>query len=388
MILHEYQSKEIFFRHKIPVPYGIICHNSNELKNATEKIKSNMWALKCQIHAGGRGKANGIKITNKKKDIEKFAKKWFGNYLVTKQTNKFGKPVKKILIENADFNIYKELYLSIFTDFDTGKIIILCSKQGGVNIENFALNSNIFKISLDPLIGPLSYQGRLLGYKLGLKNFIQIKNFTDIFIKLSRLFISLDLSLLEINPLIVTDKNKIICLDAKIKLDKNAIFRHKDILDIYDTEQEDNIEYRAKKIGLNYINLQGGNIGCLVNGAGLAMSTMDMLNFYGGKPANFLDISGAIKKENIKTAFKLIVSNNNIKSILVNIFGGIIKCDLIAEGIIDAKITNIPIIVRFQGNNAILAFKKLKHSNLNNIVSTYNLDDAIKNAVNAAKIGN
>lgn len=385
MILHEYQSKKIFSKYKIPIPFGEICNNSNELKNAIKKIKSNIWALKCQIHAGGRGKAHGIKITNKKEDVIKFAEKWFGNNLITDQTNKFGKPVKKILIENADFKIYKELYLSILTDFDTGKIMVVCSKKGGINIENFALNSNLIKINLDPLIGPLDYQGRILGYKLGLKNFIQIKNFTDVFIKLAHLFIKLDLSLLEINPLIVTDKDKIICLDAKIKLDKNAIFRHKDIADIYDIEQEDKIEYLAKKIGLNYVTLQDGNIGCLVNGAGLAMSTMDMLNFYGGKPANFLDISGGIKKENIKKAFELIIHNNNIKSILVNIFGGIIKCDLIAEGIINSKINNIPIIVRFQGNNADIAFKKLKKSNLKNIINSYDLNDAIKNAVNIAK---
>lgn len=385
MILHEYQSKKIFSEHNINIPFGIVCDNYSELKNATKNIKSQVWALKCQIHAGGRGKANGIQITRKKKDIKKFAKKWFGNNLVTNQTNKFGKPVKKILIEDADFNIYKELYFSILTDFYTGKIKVLVCQKGGINIEKFSINSDIFKINLDPLIGPLPYQGRVLAYKLGLKNFTQIKNFTDIFIKLSSLFLKLDLNLLEINPLVIINTNELVCLDAKIRLDKNAIFRHKDIINIYDVKQENKIEYFAKKIGLNYVALEDGNIGCLVNGAGLAMSTMDMINFYGGKPANFLDISGGIKKENIKKAFELIINNNNVKSILVNIFGGIVKCDLIAEGIINSKINNIPIIVRLQGNNNILALNNLKKADLTNVITCPNLIDAVKKAVSLAK---
>lgn len=388
MILYEYQAKKIFFNHQIPIPTGYICNNLNELVESYNKINKNFCALKCQIKAGGRGKADAIKITNDVKEIKYFTNKWLNKYLVTKQTNKQGELVEKILIEEADYHVHKELYFSILNDFSCNSTIVVVHEEGGIEIEKTSkkYSNKLYKIKIDPFLGPQLYQGRILAHKLKLKNIQQINKFTDIFMKISHLFFKLDCSLIEINPLIITKDNNLICLDIKMNTDENANFRQVENLKKYNIYQSNIQENIAKKIGINYISLEG-NIGCLVNGAGLAMSTMDMLSFYGGKPANFLDIGGGINKKNIQKALELILMNKRIKSILINIFGGIVRCDFIADSLINSikKIKNkIPIIVRFEGNNSILALNKLNQSNLN-IITSNNVEDAIKISINAAK---
>lgn len=387
MKLHEYQAKKIFSRYKLPIPNGYICKNINELEKAFYKIKSNQCVLKCQVHSGGRGKAGGIKIINNKNDIKIFANQWFGKMIHTSQTDNNGKIVKKILIEEAYIDIYKELYLSILVDTNNLCITVISSEQGGISIEETSKKTpnNIYKIKIDPFLGPQLYQARFLAYKLNLKK-IQINKFIDIFMKLSSMLLDLDLSLVEINPLIITHSNNLICLDGKIVIDNNAKFRQKNIFKLYDKSQENAQESYAKKYGLNYISLNG-NIGCLVNGAGLAMSTMDIIKMYGGMPANFLDIGGGIKTKNIIKAFEIILNDKKITALLVNIFGGIVRCDLIAQGIIEAakklKI-NIPVIVRLEGNNAKLGYDILSKNNINIIIES-NLNNAVKSVVKAAK---
>lgn len=387
MKLHEYQAKKIFFNYKLPIPSGYVCKNLNELELAASKINSHIWALKCQIHAGGRGKVGGVKIINDKKDIKTFAKKWFGNMMITGQTSNTGKIVKKILIEDANIHISNELYLGIMTDTVNNNVIAIASKQGGTSIEKIAKEHTnlIHKVILDPYIGLQLYQARSLAYKLKLST-IQVNNFIDIFMKLASLFFDLDLSLVEINPLVVTNTNNLICLDSKIIVDKNAKFRQKKFFEIYDYSQDDPKESYATQHGFNYISLKG-NIGCLVNGAGLAMATMDIIQLYGGKPANFLDIGGNLKKESIIEAFNLILQDHKVLAILVNIFGGIVRCDLIAESIITIakeKKINIPIVVRLEGNNSNIGLKKLSENNVN-IISAHNLDSAAKLVVEASQ---
>lgn len=388
MKFYEYQAKKLLSNYGINTPSGIICNNLEELKKARKKICSTKWILKCQIHAGGRGKAGGIKVINKDEEIETFANKWFGKNLITNQTDNIGKIVKKILIEDADIKILNEFYLSFLIDFKTRNLLAITSKKGGIKIEeNARKNPNlIHKITIDPLLGPQNYQARILAYQLNL-NDIQIKKFTDIFIKLAKMFLKLNLLLIEINPLIINKNNDFICLDSKMVMDKNAAFKNKKMVELYDSSQN-NTEEQAAKLGLNYIPLDG-NIGCIVNGAGLAMCTMDMIKLYGGKASNFLDIGGGIKKENIIHAFKIILSHNSVKAILINIFGGIVRCDYIAEGIINAiNLINIklPIIVRLEGNNANLGFQKLSNNNDNvNIIPAYDLNNAIKLVINAVK---
>lgn len=387
MKLHEYQAKKIFSYYNINTPHGIVCSNLEEMYKAIKKIGGNKWALKCQVHSGSRGKAGGIIIVNNKKDLKKFANKWFGNNIVTEQTDSFGKPVRKILVENANINILNEFYLSFLIDNESRKIIVMASNKGGVEVEKFSIdNPNlIHKIKVDPIFGPQLYQARILSYKLNL-NDIQIKKFTELFMKLTSILLKFNFSLIEINPIIINEKNDFICLDGKIVMDKNAAFKHKKIIAMYDNSQNNEIEKKSFQLGLNYISLEG-NIGCLVNGAGLAMCTMDMISLYGGKPANFLDIGGGIKQENIIQALKIILSHTSVKALVINIFGGIVRCDYIADGIINAiKLTKIklPIIVRLEGNNADLGLKKLLNSNIN-VITAHNLKDAIKLVINAVK---
>ena len=388
MNLHEYQSKHLFKQYNLPVPEGYVCNSIDEIQDILAELSSqtNAWVAKCQVHAGGRGKSGGVICTNDFNEIKLFAEKWLGQYLVTYQTTSKGQPVNKILIEKAS-HIEKEFYLGAVVDRSTKRIVIMASTEGGVEIEKVAEQSPhlIHKISLDPLTGPCSYQGRQLAFKLGLTGKL-VNQFAKLFVNFANLFIEKDASLAEVNPLVVTDTQELICLDAKVVLDDNAMFRHPDLVVLRDTTQEDERESIAAKQGISYVSLDG-NIGCMVNGAGLAMATMDMIKLYGGEPANFLDVGGGTTKERVAEAFKLILSDKNVKAILVNIFGGIVRCDLIANGIIDAIKEiglTVPVVVRLEGNNAELARDILAKSKLN-VITAKNLVDAAQQIVNVAQ---
>ncbi len=386
MNLHEYQGKQLFAEYGLPVSIGYACRSAEEAIEATKKIGGNKWVVKAQVHAGGRGKAGGVKLVSTEKEVRDFANDLLGRRLVTYQTDENGQPVNTILVE-ACTDIAQELYLSAVVDRATRKIVFIASTEGGVEIEKVAAETpeKILKVSIDPLVGPQPYQGRELGYSLGLNN-EQVKQFTHIFMKLAQLFEDFDLSLLEVNPLVITTAGKLHCLDAKINIDSNALYRQKLLQDMEDPTQEDPRERRAAEWNLNYVALDG-DIGCMVNGAGLAMGTMDLVKLHGGKPANFLDVGGGATKERVSEAFKIILSDDKVKAVLVNIFGGIVRCDLIADGIIGAVEevgVSIPVIVRLAGNNAELGAKKLAESGLN-IISATSFDDAAIQAVKAAK---
>lgn len=386
MNLHEYQGKQLFAEYGLPVSLGYACRSAEEAIEATKKIGGNKWVVKAQVHAGGRGKAGGVKLVSTEKEVRDFANDLLGRRLVTYQTDENGQPVNTILVE-ACTDIAQELYLSAVVDRATRSIVFIASTEGGVEIEKVAAETpeKILKVSIDPLVGPQPYQGRELGYSLGLNN-EQVKQFTHIFMKLAQLFEDFDLSLLEVNPLVITTAGKLHCLDAKINIDSNALYRQKLLQDMEDPTQEDPRERRAAEWNLNYVALDG-DIGCMVNGAGLAMGTMDLVKLHGGKPANFLDVGGGATKERVSEAFKIILSDDKVKAVLVNIFGGIVRCDLIADGIIGAVEevgVSIPVIVRLAGNNAELGAKKLAESGLN-IISATSFDDAAIQAVKAAK---
>lgn len=386
MNLHEYQGKQLFAEYGLPVSIGYACRSAEEAIEATKKIGGNKWVVKAQVHAGGRGKAGGVKLVSTEKEVRDFANNLLGRRLVTYQTDENGQPVNTILVE-ACTDIAQELYLSAVVDRATRSIVFIASTEGGVEIEKVAAETpeKILKVSIDPLVGPQPYQGRELGYSLGLNN-EQVKQFTHIFMKLAQLFEDFDLSLLEVNPLVITTAGKLHCLDAKINIDSNALYRQKLLQDMEDPTQEDPRERRAAEWNLNYVALDG-DIGCMVNGAGLAMGTMDLVKLHGGKPANFLDVGGGATKERVSEAFKIILSDDKVKAVLVNIFGGIVRCDLIADGIIGAVEevgVSIPVIVRLAGNNAELGAKKLAESGLN-IISATSFDDAAIQAVKAAK---
>ncbi|PPI86883.1 ADP-forming succinate--CoA ligase subunit beta [Candidatus Pantoea edessiphila] len=385
MNLHEYQSKQLLTQYGIPVPKGYICTNISQIEEVCCKMNTNSWVVKCQVHAGGRGKAGGVKIVKNKQETRNFFKKWYGKYLITEQTNSCGQLVNKFLIEeNTDIN--KELYLSAIIDSETHRISFIGSNMGGTEIEHKVKKTPnmVHKITLDPSVGQQEYQGRELAFKLGLSG-KEIMQFTEIFVNLSIMFTELDLKLIEINPLVIDKKGNLICLDSKLSIDSNALFRHPELSKMYDYSQEDERESQAIKFELNYVSLQG-NIGCIVNGAGLAMATMDIIKYYGGQPANFLDVGGNVTELRVIEAFKIIISDTNIKSILVNIFGGIVRCDLIADSIISAINTlniTLPIIVRLEGNNAELGKQYLLDSGLN-IIILHDLVEAVKYAVNVA----
>lgn len=388
MYLHEYQTKYLFAKHGLPIPKGYICNSLNEIKDLIINIGDSHgpWVAKCQIHAGGRGKADGVKVLHNRQEIQHFITKWLGNRLVTYQTNISGQIVNHILLEEFT-TITKELYLGIIIDRTTHHIVVIASTEGGVDIEQTAktMPDVIYKVSLDPLIGPQLYQGRELGFKLGLTG-DQINQFKDIFIRLTKLFIQYDLSMIEINPLVINKKKSLICLDGKLSIDDNALYRQSELCQMRDYSQEDEREVYASKQKLNYVALNG-NIGCMVNGAGLAMGTMDIIQLHGGQPANFLDVGGNATQDSVAEAFKIILLDKKVKVILVNIFGGIVRCDLIAIGIIDviSKITvQVPIVVRLEGNNAVLGIQLLINSKLNIIAST-SLIDAVHKVINIAE---
>lgn len=381
MNLHEYQSKLLFKKYGLPVPTNYICQSVEEIKETLAELTSqsshNKWVAKCQVHAGGRGKAGGVICSDNLEEIQRFAEHWLGQRLVTYQTDSKGQPVNKILIEPAS-QIINELYLGAVVDRALKRVVIIASTEGGVDIESVAKKTpdRIHSMPIDPLTGPCAYQGRELAFKLGLQG-KQVNQFAKIFIGLANLFIENDLSLAEVNPLAITESEDLLCVDAKIVLDDNALYRHSELSQLRDLTQEDERESIATKQGISYVSLNG-NIGCMVNGAGLAMATMDIIKLYGGEPANFLDVGGGTTKERVCEAFKLILSDKHVKAILVNIFGGIVRCDLIAEGIIAAiqEIDlNVPVVVRLEGNNAEIAREILAKSQLN-IISAKSLADA------------
>lgn len=386
MNLHEYQAKQLLAEYGLPVSEGFAVDNPQAAVEAASSIGGNQWVVKCQVHAGGRGKAGGVKVVDSKDKVREFAESWLGKNLVTYQTDEHGQPVNKILVESCT-DIDKELYLGAVVDRATRRVVFMASTEGGVEIEQVAHETpeKIFKMALDPLVGPQPYQGRELAFKLGLKG-DQIKQFTKIFMGLGKLFTDLDLALLEINPLVITDEGNLHCLDCKINIDSNAMYRQPKLRDMHDPSQEDAREARAAQWELNYVALEG-NIGCMVNGAGLAMGTMDIVKLHGGQPANFLDVGGGATKERVSEAFKIILSDDAVKAVLVNIFGGIVRCDMIAEGIIGAVEevgVKVPVVVRLEGNNAELGAKKLAESGLNIIAAT-SLTDAAQQVVKAAE---
>lgn len=385
MNLHEYQGKQLFASYGLPVSKGFAVDTPEAAAEATQKIGGDSWVVKTQVHAGGRGKAGGVKLIHSADEAKDFAQKWLGNRLVTYQTTAEGQPVSKILVESCT-DIESELYLGAVVDRSSRRIVFMASTEGGVEIEKVAHETpeKILQATIDPLTGAQPYQGRELAFKLGLKG-DQVKQFTKIFLGLAQMFMEKDLSLLEINPLVITKAGDLHCLDAKVVIDGNAVYRHKDIQEMEDPSQEDPREAHAAEWDLNYVALTG-NIGCMVNGAGLAMGTMDIVSLHGGFPANFLDVGGGATKERVTEAFKIILEDSNVKAVLVNIFGGIVRCDLIAEGIIGAVKevgVSVPVVVRLEGNNADLGSKLLSDSGLDIIAAT-SLTDAAQQAVKAA----
>lgn len=385
MNLHEYQGKQLFAQYGLPVSKGVAAKTAEEAVAAADQIGGDKWVVKAQVHAGGRGKAGGVKLVTTKEEIKAFAEKWLGKNLVTYQTDENGQPVSRILVETCT-DIANELYLGAVVDRSTRRIVFMASTEGGVEIETVAEETpeKILKATIDPLVGAQPYQGRELAFKLGLQG-DQIKQFTHIFMGLAKLFAEKDLALLEINPLVIKTDGNLHCLDAKLAIDGNALYRHKDLQEMNDPSQEDAREAEAAEWDLNYVALDG-NIGCMVNGAGLAMGTMDMVALHGGFPANFLDVGGGATKERVAHAFKLILSDDKVKAVLVNIFGGIVRCDMIAEGIIGAVKevgVSVPVVVRLEGTNAELGKKVLEESGLAIIAAT-SLTDAAVQAVKAA----
>ena len=385
MNLHEYQAKQLFAEYGLPVSKGFAVDNAEDAAAAADKLGGSKWVVKAQVHAGGRGKAGGVKLVSSKDEIKAFAEKWLGKNLVTYQTDANGQPVSKILVETCT-DIAKELYLGAVVDRSSRRIVFMASTEGGVEIEKVAEESpeKILRAVIDPLCGAQPFQARELAFQLGL-NDVQVKQFTHLFLGLAKLFADLDLALLEINPLVITAEGNLHCLDGKINIDGNAMFRQPKLRAMHDPSQDDEREARAAKWELNYVALDG-NIGCMVNGAGLAMGTMDIVQLHGGRPANFLDVGGGATKERVTEAFKIILSDTNVKAVLINIFGGIVRCDMIAEGIIGAVAevgVTVPVVVRLEGNNAELGRKVLGDSGLN-IIAASSLTDAAEKVVAAA----
>ena len=386
MNLHEYQGKDLFSNYNLPVSKRKVVFNANDVIEACNEIGGSKWVVKAQVHAGGRGKAGGVKLIETPEEGVKFAKEWLGNNLITYQTDKNGQPVNAILVEECT-DIEKELYLSVIIDRDSKKIVFIGSSEGGVNIEDVAKNSPEKIIYEGVLFGDSSLPDNARNIakvlKLNESQTIQLISMVE---NLLRLFVEKDLSLLEINPLVITRNGDLLCLDAKVNIDSNALYRQLDLTEMNDESQQNPQEVEAAKSDLSYVSLDG-NIGCMVNGAGLAMGTMDTIKYFGGNPANFLDVGGTATQERVAKAFKIILKDPDVKVVLVNIFGGIVRCDLIAEGIIAAikgVEVNIPVIVRLEGNNSekgsqILSKAKIKIESINNLA------EAAKRAVAFAK---
>jgi succinyl-CoA synthetase beta subunit len=386
MNLHEYQAKSLLAKFGVPVPTGKAVFSAKEAVEATQALGGNVWVVKAQVHAGGRGKAGGVKVLKSREDVEAFANSLLGKRLVTHQTNASGQPIDRVLVE-APSDIARELYLACLTDRATERVTFIASTEGGMEIEEVAANhpEKILKAAIEPSVGLQPYQCRNIGFALGLTD-KQVGQLTKIMLALYECYMQSDLALLEINPLVVTKAGDVMALDAKVQIDDNALFRQKEISDLRDASQDDPKEVRAQQHEINYVALEG-NIGCMVNGAGLAMATMDLIKLHGGQPANFLDVGGGATAERVTTAFEIILSDPNVKAILINIFGGIVRCDLIAEGVITAmkqvKVT-IPVVVRLEGTNVDKGREMLKNSGLK-VIAADNLTEAAKQVVAAAK---
>ena len=384
MNLHEYQSKRLFAEYGIPVPRGIAVKSPNAAADAAKELGGELWVVKAQVHAGGRGKAGGVKLARSREEVHAAAKEMLGKQLVTHQSGPDGLPVNVVYVECGSA-IERELYLSMLVDREVSRVAFIASAAGGMDIEKVAAETpeKIFTVAIAPDAGLQDYQARQLGFGLGLGS-SQLRQFTDLIKNLYRLYEECDASLVEVNPLIVTKAGDVVALDAKINIDSNALYRQPRLVELRDITQEDEKEREAAAHDLNYVSL-GGDIACMVNGAGLAMATMDLIKLHGGEPANFLDVGGGATKERVAEAFKLILSNENVTAILVNIFGGIVRCDLIAEGIIDAVKevgVSVPVVVRLEGTNVDKGRELLAGSGLA-IISANDLTDAAKKVVAA-----
>ena len=386
MKIHEYQAKELFRKFNIPVPDGKVAFTLEEALTAGEALGQYPVVVKAQIHAGGRGKGGGVKLAASKDELQSAAEAILGMNLVTHQTGPEGKIVNKVLIEQG-LNIAQELYLSIIPDRATAKIVIMASQAGGMDIEAVAADTpeKIIKVFVDPLTGIQPYHCREVAFGLALKPAV-VKPFTAMLGQLFRLFTAYDCSLVEINPLVITQEDTVIALDAKLNFDDNALFRHKDVLEFRDLDEEDPLEVEASKYNLNYIKLDG-NVGNMVNGAGLAMATMDIIKLAGAEPANFLDVGGGASAEMVENGFKIILGDKNVKGILINIFGGILRCDVLAQGVVQAAEKtgiSVPVVVRMEGTNVEEGRKILADSGLN-LTSAIDLHDAAQKVAEIVK---
>ena len=382
MNIHEHQAKDLFRSYNIPVSSGSVAYSADEIERAVNEVVGPVWVVKAQIHAGGRGKGGGVKVVSTKEDALNEANKMYGMNLVTPQTGASGKEVKRIYIENGS-DIEKELYLSCLLDRSTSKVAFIVSKMGGMDIEAVAADTpeNITTVQIEPSTGVTNNDIEMIQKAFEIDDDLN-NQLSDLIKNMYLFFIEKDASLVEVNPLIVTNTNKLLCLDAKVNFDDNAIYRHPEIEELRDENEEDEYEREAAKYDLAYIKLDG-NIGCMVNGAGLAMASLDIIKMYGGEPANFLDVGGGASKEKVSSAFKIILSDQGVKGILVNIFGGIMRCDVIAEGIVSAakelKIS-VPLVVRLEGTNVDQGKQILENSGIE-IISANDLDDAAKKIV-------
>jgi succinyl-CoA synthetase beta subunit len=386
MNIHEYQAKQVLAKYHVPVPKGQVAYTPKEAVLAAQGLGGKLWVVKAQIHAGGRGKAGGVKLAKSLDEVESLAKNMIGMTLVTHQTGPEGKLVKRVYVEEGT-GIAKELYLSLVVDRATSYVTFMASSEGGVEIEEVAEHhpEKIIKLSIDPAAGMQPYHARKLAFGLKLPKELHGK-FEQFVNSIYEAFIDTDAAQVEINPLVITSDGDLVALDAKFNFDENALFRHPDIMELRDPDEEDPLEQKAAKFGLSYVKMDG-NIGCMVNGAGLAMATMDIIKLYGGTPANFLDVGGGANREKVGEAFKLILSDPNVEGILVNIFGGIMRCDIIAEGIITAAREvnlHVPLVVRLEGTNVELGKKMLASSGLA-IVPADNLADAAEKIVKSVK---
>ena len=384
MNLHEYQAKQILGEYNLPILRGVVARSVDEAVAAAALLHSQKVVVKAQVHAGGRGKAGGVKLVDGKDALVKAAQSMLHTRLVTHQTTALGQPVNALLLEET-CEVAKELYLGAVIDRAKKRVVIMASTEGGMDIEEVATDrpEKILSVAIDPLLGVMPYQCRELGYGLGL-NDKQVAQFSNIAMNIGKLFVEKDLSLLEINPLVINKAGDLICLDAKMNVDDNALYRQPELRAMWDPTQEDEREIKAKEWGLSYISLDG-NIGCMVNGAGLAMATMDLIKLCGGAPANFLDVGGSATQERVTEAFKIILSDSKVKAVLVNIFGGIVRCDLIAAGIIAAVAEvgiKVPVVVRLEGNHAADGSTLLSKSGLN-IIASQSWQDAAERVVKA-----